>query len=61
MEFTTSKGRKYYLHSKEIIFGRNHIKHTNYFFKKEKGEGLCSLPVGYKVIETRGMPMLKKI
>jgi hypothetical protein len=62
MIFTSKSGKKWYLHSKEITFGTNNIKKTNFFFKKEKNNSSCSLPIGYTVSETSsGLPVLKKI
>lgn len=62
MEFSNSKGIKWYLHKKQTIIGRNRVEVTTYFFKKEKGEGYTNLPIGYKVSETKtGLPVIKKL
>jgi len=59
---TNSKGRTYYLHSKETIL-RNGRQQTLYFFaKEEKAEGaLGAVPEGYEVSESKnGLPVLKR-
>lgn len=62
MEFTNSKGVKWYLHKAKRIIGRNKVAVDTYFFKKEKGESFCDLPSRYKVIETSsGLPIIKRI
>lgn len=62
VEFTNSKGKKWYLHEKMVIIGRNKIKVPVRFFRKEKQEGFCSLPIGYTVKETpSGLPIVKKL
>ena len=65
MEWTNSQGVKWYLHCKDIIFGRNKIKKTNYFFTHKNTDNPyigCGIPVGYIVSETpTGMPVLKRL
>lgn len=62
MEFTNSKGVKYYLHKLRRIIGRNKVEVDTFHFRKEKGEGYCSLPVKYTVVETpSGLPVIKKL
>lgn len=63
MEFTNSKGKKYYLHRRETVLPRNRIKAFTYFFRTEKKEDICeSLPVHLKIQETRtGLPIVKRI
>ena len=58
---TNSKGRTYYLHSKETTL-KNGGTQTIYYFGKEAKEGaIDSVPDGYVVAETRnGLPVLKK-
>ncbi len=58
---TNSKGRTYYLHTKETTL-KNGRKQQIYFFGKEVKEGaLDAVPSGYVVAETRnGLPVLKK-
>ena len=58
---TNSKGRTYYLHSKETTL-RNGRQQTLYFFAKEEKEGsLAAVPDGYEVSESKnGLPVLKR-
>ncbi len=59
---TNSKGRTYFLHSKDTTL-RNGAKQTLYFFAKEvKEEGsLDAVPAGYVVSESKnGLPVLKR-
>ena len=58
---TNSKGRTYYLHSRETVL-KNGGTQTIYFFGKEVKEGaLDAVPEGYVVSESRnGLPVLKK-
>lgn len=60
--YTNSKGRIYFLHSKETTL-RNGAKQTLFFFAKEvKDEGsLDAVPTGYMVSESKnGLPVLKR-
>ena len=55
-----SKGKTYFLHSKDVVLkgGRNQ---TIYYFAKEAKAGACDLPAGKTVVEntkTR-LPFLK--
>jgi hypothetical protein len=58
---TNSKGRTYYLHSRETTL-KNGGTQTIYFFAKEVKDGaIDSVPSGYVVTESRnGLPVLKK-
>ncbi|MGD2050748.1 MAG: hypothetical protein PVH03_14705 [Chloroflexota bacterium] len=58
---TNSKGRTYYLHSRETTL-KNGGTQTIYFFAKEVKDGaIDSVPAGYVVTESRnGLPVLKK-
>ena len=58
---TNSKGRTYYLHSRETTL-KNGGTQTIYYFGKEAKEGaIDSVPEGYVVTESRnGLPVLKK-
>lgn len=58
---TNSKGRTYYLHSRETTL-KNGGTQTIYFFGKEAKEGaIDAVPDGYVVSESRnGLPVLKK-
>ena len=61
MRWTNKNCQVWYLHKKEVMFGRSGLR-VNYFFAKTKKEGFCDLPDGYKVVETKtGMPVLKKM
>ena len=59
--YTNSKGRTYYLHSRETTL-KNGGTQTIYFFAKEVKDGaIDSVPSGYVVTESRnGLPVLKK-
>lgn len=59
--YTNSKGRTYYLHSRDTVL-KNGGTQTIYFFGKEVKEGaIDSVPAGYVVSESRnGLPVLKK-
>lgn len=58
---TNSKGRTYYLHSRETTL-KNGGTQTIYYFGKEAKEGaIDAVPEGYMVSESRnGLPVLKK-
>lgn len=58
---TNSKGKTYYLHSKDTVL-KNGNTQTIYFFRNEPSEGaLDEVPEGYMVSETKnGMLVLKK-
>lgn len=58
---TNSKGRTYYLHSRETTL-KNGGTQTIYFFAKDVKEGaIDAVPSGYVVTESRnGLPVLKK-
>lgn len=61
--YKTSKGKTYYLHSRDVTL-RGGRKQTIYYFASEVKKGaLDELPKGYKVIENKktGLPMLKKV
>ena len=55
-----SKGKTYFLHSKDVVLkgGRNQ---TIYYFAKEANAGACDLPAGKTVVENTktGLPFLK--
>ena len=57
---TNSKGKTYFLHSKDVVLkgGRNQ---TIYYFAKEAKAGACDLPAGKTVVENTktGLPFLK--
>lgn len=59
--YTNSKGRTYYLHSRETTL-KNGGQQTIYFFAGTVKDGaIDSVPAGYVVSESRnGLPVLKK-
>lgn len=59
--YTNSKGRTYFLHSRETTL-KNGGTQTIYFFAKEVKDGaIDAVPAGYMVSESRnGLPVLKK-
>jgi hypothetical protein len=59
--YTNSKGRTYFLHSKDTTL-RNGTQQTLYFFAKEVKDGsLDAVPSGYLVSESKnGLPVLKR-
>ena len=59
--FTNSKGRTYFLHSRQTTL-KNGRQQRIYFFGKEIKDGaIDSVPDGYEVAESRnGLPVLKK-
>lgn len=63
MEYTNTKGVKYYLHTRKNILPRNKAEVTTYFFRKEKKEDYCDkLPLRLTVSETpTGLPVVKRI
>ena len=58
--FENSKGKTYYLHTKDVTLkgGRNQ---TIYYFAKDKRANACDLPAGKKVVENErtGLPFVK--
>lgn len=60
-EHVNSKGRKYYLHSKEVAL-RNGKRRIYYFARTVKHPYASTMPKGMKVVEGRnGLPLLKKV
>jgi len=60
--YRNSKGKTYFLHSKNVTL-KGGRKQTIYYFAKEAKTGAINeLPEGYKVIESKrtGLPILKK-
>jgi hypothetical protein len=59
--YKNSKGRTYFLHSRETTL-KNGGTQTIYYFGKEAKEGaIDAVPAGYVVTESRnGLPVLKK-
>ena len=58
---TNSRGKTYFLHSKETTL-KNGNTQTLYFFAKEEKEGaIDEIPEGREVSETKnGLPVLKR-
>ena len=58
---TNSKGKTYFLHSRDTQL-KNGGTQTIYYFGKEAKEGaIDAVPAGYEVSESRnGLPVLKK-
>ena len=58
--FENSKGKTYYLHTKDVTLkgGRNQ---TIYYFAKEAKSNACDIPAGKTVVENTktGLPFLK--
>ena len=58
--FENSKGKTYYLHTKDVTLkgGRNQ---TIYYFAKDQRSNACDLPAGKKVVENErtGLPFVK--
>ena len=58
--FENSKGKTYYLHTKDVTLkgGRNQ---TIYYFAKDMRANACDLPEGKKVVENErtGLPFVK--
>ena len=57
---TNSKGKSYFLHSKDVELkgGRNQ---TIYYFSKDERPEACDLPAGKQVVESpkTGLPFVK--
>ena len=59
--YTNSKGKTYYLHSKQTTLKNGRTQTIYYFAKDQKDGTLDEVPTGYKVAETaNGLPVLKK-
>jgi YHS domain-containing protein len=60
--YKTSKGKTYYLHSREVTLKGGRKQRIYYFAGEIKKDALDKLPAGYKVVENKrtGLPMLKK-
>ena len=58
--FENSKGKTYYLHTKDVTLkgGRNQ---TIYYFAKDQRDNASDLPAGKKVVENErtGLPFVK--
>ena len=60
--FKNSKGKTYYLHTKDVVLkgGRNQ---TIYYFAKDERSNSCDLPAGEKIVENEktGLPFEESI
>ena len=60
--FKNSKGKTYYLHTKDVVLkgGRNQ---TIYYFAKDERSNSCDLPAGKKIVENEktGLPFVKSV
>ena len=56
-----SKGKTYYLHSKDVTL-RGGRQQTIYYFAGDQRSNACDLPAGKKVVESErtGLPLVKK-
>ena len=56
-----SKGKTYYLHSKDVTL-RGGRQQTIYYFAGDERSNACDLPAGKKVVESErtGLPLIKK-
>ncbi|AKM84712.1 TPA: hypothetical protein DHW58_02205 [Patescibacteria group bacterium] len=59
---TNSKGKTYYLHSKEVTLKGGRKQRIYYFAKEIKPGAIDALPEGYRVKESSrtGLPILAK-
>ena len=60
--YTNSKGRTYYLHTREVTLKNGRVQRIFFFARDVRDGALEEVPAGYQVIETKrtGMPVLKK-
>lgn len=61
--YTNSKGREYYLHSKNVkLRGGDRIQTIFYFAPEPRTEAIDEVPEGFKVVESQktGLPVLKR-
>lgn len=61
--YTNSKGREYYLHSKNVkLRGGDRIQRIFYFAPEQRTEAIDEVPEGFKVVESQktGLPVLKR-
>lgn len=58
---TNSKGKEYFLNTKETVMNGGSISKI-YYFSKDVRDTACDMPTGYKVAENSvtGLPVLKK-
>ena len=59
--FQNSRGKTYFLHSKEVTLKNGLTRSVHFFAKEERAGAVDAVPSGYQVSETRnGLPVLKK-
>ena len=58
--FKNSKGKTYYLHTKDVVLKGGRNQTIYYFSKDERAQG-CDLPAGKQVVESpkTGLPFVK--
>ena len=60
--FKNSKGKTYYLHTKDVVLKGGRIQPIYYFAKDERSNS-CDLPAGKKIVENEktGLPFVKSV
>lgn len=60
--YTTSNGKKYYLHSKIVKLCTGGLSRVYYFCKDIRKEAIMEIPKGYKIVISSRLrlPVLKK-
>ena len=60
--FKNSKGKTYYLHTKDVTL-KGGSNQTLYYFAKAQRSNACDLPAGKKVVENErtGLPFVKSV
>lgn len=60
-EYVNSKGKKYFLHSKEVVLKNGHKQQIYYFARAVKHPfAKGQLPENRVIMERNGFPLLKK-
>lgn len=59
--FRNSRGKTYFLHSKQVTLKNGLTRLVHFFAKEERAGAVNAVPDGYQVSETKnGLPVLKK-
>ena len=60
--FKNSKGKTYFLHTKDVIL-KGGREQTIYYFAKDERDNTCDLPAGKKIVENEktGLPFVKRL
>ena len=60
--FKNSKGKTYYLHTKDVVL-KGRRNQTIYYFAKDERSNSCDLPAGKKIVENEktGLPFVKSM